>query len=92
LVFGHILLKVILQGQDYFCSLFFASFLLNFSTNKEKKMEIKEQVIILKIKYDPSESYEPRLWNWVELLKCKNDCVEVLNYGKSEVVTDERTP
>jgi hypothetical protein len=55
-------------------------------------MEIKEQVIILKIKYDPSESYEPRLWNWVELLKCKNDCVEVLNYGKSEVVADERTP
>lgn len=49
-------------------------------------MEIKEQVIILKIKYDSSENYEPRLWHWAEILKCKDDCVEVMNYGKAEVV------
>lgn len=52
-------------------------------------METKEQTIILKIKYDPSESLEPRLWHWPEILKCKGNCVEVLNYGAAEPTKNE---
>jgi hypothetical protein len=49
-------------------------------------METKQQTIILKIKYDPSESFEPRLWHWADILKCKENCVEILNYGGVETV------
>lgn len=49
---------------------------------------MKQQVIVLKIKYDETE-YAPKSWNWSEILKCNSDCVEVMNYGKVEEV-DER--
>jgi len=58
----------------------------NLSPSRKEIMEIKQQTIILKIKYDPAESFEPRLWHWAELLKCKDNCVEILNYGKVETV------
>ena len=51
-------------------------------------METKEQTLILKIRFDPSESLEPRLWPWAEILKCKGNCVEVLNYGAAEQVRE----
>lgn len=45
---------------------------------------MKQQIIILQIKYDETESLEPKSWNWPEILNCKGNCVEVLNYGKAE--------
>lgn len=50
---------------------------------------MKQQVVILKIKYDDTETCSPKSWNWSEILKCKGDCVEVMNYGRVEEV-DER--
>lgn len=45
---------------------------------------MRSQVIVLKVKYDEKESYEPRSWNWSEIIGCDVDCVEVMNYGVSE--------
>lgn len=45
---------------------------------------IKEQVLILKVKYDDEQDQTPHTWNWTELLKTDFE-VEVLNHGKSEV-------
>lgn len=49
---------------------------------------MKQQVVILKIKYDETEAYSPSNWNWSEILKCNGDCVEIINYGSVE--EDER--
>jgi hypothetical protein len=50
---------------------------------------MKQQVVILKIKYDDQENFAPQNWNWSELLGCKNDCVQVMNYGTIEELPDE---
>jgi len=41
---------------------------------------IKEQVIILKVKYDDEVDKTPHTWNWSEVLGADYD-VEVLNHG-----------
>ena len=47
---------------------------------------MKEQIVILKIKFD--ENYgKPQNWNWSELLGC-DDCIEILNYGIIEEVIE----
>ncbi len=43
---------------------------------------IKEQIIILKVKYDDKEQQVPHIWNWTELLNSDQE-IEVLNYGAS---------
>lgn len=40
----------------------------------------KEQVLIIKVKYDDEDNYEPYKWNWSELI---NGDVEVLNHSSS---------
>lgn len=41
---------------------------------------IKEQVLIIKVKYDDEDNYEPSRWNWSEMI---NSDVEVLNHSAS---------
>ncbi len=50
---------------------------------------MKQQVVILKVKFDETENYSPQNWNWSELIGCKKDCVQVLNYGAIESVREE---
>lgn len=50
---------------------------------------MKEQILILKVKFDETDNYSPNNWNWSELIGCGKDCVEILNYGKVETI-DER--
>lgn len=45
---------------------------------------MKSQILILKIKWDESKNIEPRSWDWVSILDCKDECVEILNYGSIE--------
>lgn len=46
---------------------------------------IKEQVLILKVKYDDSEEKSPHTWNWTGIVGGDNE-VEVLNHGNSEKI------
>lgn len=50
---------------------------------------MKSQVLILKVNFE-DESLEPRSWNWSEIIGCEVDCVEVLNYGCVEKVTERK--
>ena len=49
---------------------------------------MKQQVLIMKIKYDESTQHPPSSWSWPSLLKCEYSCVEILNYGGIEDVVD----
>ena len=49
---------------------------------------MKQQVLIMKIKYDDSTQHPPSSWSWPSLLKCEYSCVEILNYGGIEGVVD----
>ena len=46
---------------------------------------MKSQVVILKVKFD-DEGFEPRSWNWSQIIGCEVDCVEVMNYGTIEEI------
>lgn len=43
----------------------------------------KQQVIILRVKYDDEESRSPHTWDWSGLLGADRE-VEVMNHGKIE--------
>lgn len=45
----------------------------------------KEQVLILKVRYDEDYDQTPHTWNWTELLGSDHE-VEVLNHGVPEKV------
>jgi len=47
---------------------------------------MKTQVVILKVSFDEQSSFEPRSWNWSEIIGCSTDCVEVMNHGAVEDV------
>ena len=49
---------------------------------------MKQQVLIMRIKYDESTQHPPSSWSWPSLLKCEYSCVEILNYGGIEDVVD----
>lgn len=49
---------------------------------------IKEQVLILKVRYDDEQAHSPHTWNWAELVKNDHE-IEVMNHGKAEIVRDE---
>ena len=49
---------------------------------------MKQQVLIIKVKYDEKTQHRPSAWEWSTLLRCGRDCVEVLNSGASEDVED----
>lgn len=48
----------------------------------------KEQVVILKVRYDEDYDQTPHTWNWTELLGSDHE-VEVLNHGVPEKVRKE---
>lgn len=49
---------------------------------------MKSQILILRIFYDEKTSFEPRSWNWSEVIGCSSDCVEVMNYGAIEDIPE----
>jgi hypothetical protein len=49
---------------------------------------IKEQVLILKVKYDDEKSQTPHTWNWTEVVGNSHE-IEVVNHGKAEIVRDQ---
>lgn len=48
---------------------------------------IKEQVLILKVKYDDNHDQTPHTWNWTELLNTDYE-IEVMNHGVAEPSKD----
>jgi hypothetical protein len=42
---------------------------------------MKQQVLIIKVKYDEKNQHRPSAWEWSTLLHCEHDCVEILNSG-----------
>jgi hypothetical protein len=46
---------------------------------------IKEQVLIIRVRYDDEDQKPPHMWDWMSLLNSDHD-VEVLNHGNSEAV------
>lgn len=48
----------------------------------------KEQVVILKVRYDEDYDQTPHTWNWTALLGSDHE-VEVLNHGSPEKVYEE---
>lgn len=44
---------------------------------------IKEQVLILKVRYEDEDKKSPHTWNWTELVGDGRE-VEVMNHGASE--------
>jgi hypothetical protein len=48
---------------------------------------IKEQVLILKVRYDDEHDQTPHTWNWTELVRNEH-VVEVMNHGKAEEVEE----
>ena len=46
---------------------------------------IKEQVLILKVRYDDEERHSPHTWNWTEIAGGGHE-VEVMNHGSPEKV------
>jgi hypothetical protein len=46
---------------------------------------IKEQVLILKVKYDDEQDKTPHTWNWSGLINSGHE-VEVVNHGSAEPV------
>lgn len=49
---------------------------------------IKEQVLILKVRYDDEQSHTPHTWNWTELVGNDHE-IEVMNHGRAEIVRDQ---
>ena len=53
---------------------------------------MKQQVLIIKVKYDEKNQHCPSSWSWPSLLKCEHSCVEILNSGAIEdAVGEEKT-
>ena len=50
---------------------------------------IKEQVLILKVKYDDSYNQTPHTWNWTELLGSEHE-IEVMNHGGTAEVSETK--
>jgi hypothetical protein len=48
---------------------------------------IKEQVLILKVRYDDEHEKTPHTWNWTELVRNDHE-IQVVNHGGSEEVHD----
>lgn len=44
---------------------------------------IKEQVLILKVKYEDEGEKSPHTWNWTELVGSGHE-VEIMNHGAAE--------
>lgn len=46
---------------------------------------IKEQVLIIRVRYDDAEDKSPNTWNWTDLVRNDHE-IEVLNYSGSDEV------
>ena len=46
---------------------------------------MKSQVLILKVLFD-DEDFEPKNWNWSEIIGCGKNCIEIMNHGAVEDV------
>jgi len=44
---------------------------------------IKEQVLIIKVKYDDEQNNTPHTWNWTDLVGNDHE-IEVMNHGSSQ--------
>ena len=44
---------------------------------------IKEQVLILKVRYDDEQDNAPHTWDWSQLVGSDHE-MEVMNHGKTE--------
>jgi len=44
---------------------------------------MKEQVLILKVKYEDEEKHPPNTWNWTDLVGAGHE-IEILNHGVPE--------
>ena len=49
---------------------------------------IKEQVLILKVRYDDEQNQTPNTWNWSGIVDNGQE-IEVMNHGRAEIVTGE---
>jgi hypothetical protein len=49
---------------------------------------IKEQVLILKVRYDDEKAQTPHAWNWTEVAGNGHE-IEVMNHGRAEIATGE---
>ena len=56
-------------------------------TPNSRNEMIKEQVLILKVRYDDEEDQTPHTWNWTELVRNDHE-IEVVNHGKAEIAQD----
>lgn len=45
---------------------------------------IKQQVLILKVKYDDEKEKTPHTWNWTDIVGNDHE-MEVVNHGGSEI-------
>lgn len=54
----------------------------------ESDLMIKEQVLILKVRYDDEKDHTPHTWNWTELVN-KDHEIEVMNHGRAEIAKNE---
>lgn len=49
---------------------------------------IKEQVLILKVRYDDEHEQTPHTWNWSDLVRNDHE-IEVINHGKAENASEQ---
>lgn len=50
---------------------------------------IKEQILIVRVRYDDEYDRSPHTWNWTDLIRSDHE-VEVVNHGKPEEVREDR--
>jgi len=58
---------------------------MNLKENKFTITMIKEQVLIIKVKYDDDQDHTPHTWDWSQLVGDEHE-IEVMNHGRSEEV------
>jgi len=49
---------------------------------------IKEQVLIIKVRYDDEKAQTPHAWNWTEIAGNDQE-IEVMNHGRAEIARGE---
>ena len=49
---------------------------------------LKEQILILKVKYDDEQEKAPHTWSWGDMVG-KGHGVEIINHGRPETVQEQ---
>lgn len=58
------------------------------SRPSESEPMIKEQVLVLKVKYDDEHDQAPHTWNWTDVVGVGHE-IEVMNHGRPEIARQE---